>query len=283
VRPLASTLLAVALFAPGPGRAEVYRWTDAEGRLHFSGDLAQVPPEQRAAALAGAAREAESDRVQRVSTGRPRMPRREAAQRPGRRVEVAVERAGTALRVVARLNDRFEAPFLVDTGASDVMLPRWVADELGLELAGSRTQLYQTANGVVQAPVVTLDSIELGGARAEQVAASVGEGMPVGLLGLSFLNRFHYAIDSARGLLTLEPADHAEADLHGGRSEAEWRAQFGQLRARRTALEARRARLLPSHTRLREALEEEGRRLEAEGEELELEADRGNVPQAWRH
>ena len=48
--PIAALALAVA----GAARGEVYRWTDAEGRLHFTGSLDQVPAAQREAARRGA-------------------------------------------------------------------------------------------------------------------------------------------------------------------------------------------------------------------------------------
>ena len=60
--PLAVLALAVA----GAARGEIYRWTDAEGRLHFTQHLDQVPPEQREAARRGAGT-ASSARVQTYS------------------------------------------------------------------------------------------------------------------------------------------------------------------------------------------------------------------------
>ncbi len=66
--------------------------------------------------------------------------------------------------VNVRLNDSVTAPFYVDTGASDVVLPEWVAKELGLDLSDARTAFYGTANGTIQQSLVTLDSVELGSA-----------------------------------------------------------------------------------------------------------------------
>ena len=71
------------------------------------------------------------------------------------------------------------------------------------------------------------------GARAEGVPAAVSSTMQFGLLGLSYFNRFHYQIDPARGVVTLTPNDLEEQGLiRGGRSEADWRAEFAQMRAR---------------------------------------------------
>ena len=53
----ASRFLAAALLclAAAPARAEVYRWVDGEGRVHYTSDLHQVPPDRRQAAQASAA------------------------------------------------------------------------------------------------------------------------------------------------------------------------------------------------------------------------------------
>jgi clan AA aspartic protease (TIGR02281 family) len=197
---------------------------------------------------------------------------------------IKVQRAGTSMRVVALLNGRVRAPFIVDTGASDVTIPRWVADEIGIEInERTRTQVYQTANGRIEEPVVTLDSVDLGGAVAENVSASISSTMPVGLLGLSFFNRFRYQVDPQQGLITLEPNGLVETGyLRGGRSESEWRMQFRQLQGRRARVEARMGRLTPAHSRLLEGLSDEREQIDEQIQELEIEADRAQVPHRWR-
>ena len=55
-------LLTVALLVAAsstPAGAEIYRWTDAEGREHFTSDLHQVPEQYRGDARRGAQAEAE--------------------------------------------------------------------------------------------------------------------------------------------------------------------------------------------------------------------------------
>ena len=282
---LRAALVAAAWLQAGAGAAEVYRWTDASGRLHFTEDLHRVPAAHRAEAEASAARAPEPSRVQRIE-GPPPPARRAEARAVGseRTYTIPVERAGLSMRVTATLNGSVRAPFIIDTGASDVVIPGWVAEQLGVEIdETTRTQFYQTANGVVETPVVTLDSIELGGAEARDVSASVSERMPVGLLGLSFFNRFSYHVDPARGVVTLRPNGLVEQGvIRGGRSESEWRAEFRQLRARVARVEARKARLTPAHTRLAGELDAEIERLEEQIETLDVQADRARVPHLWR-
>ena len=50
---VARTLVLFVLWlAASPGAAQIYRWTDANGALHFTQDLTEVPADQREAAAA---------------------------------------------------------------------------------------------------------------------------------------------------------------------------------------------------------------------------------------
>jgi clan AA aspartic protease (TIGR02281 family) len=285
--------LAIALLAALPvARAEIYTWTDADGHVHYTQDLQSVPPDQRGAARERAAEsEAAPSRVQGFESApaapAPGRARRAFAGRGGeaRRVHrIPVERAGNGMVVPVRINGRVVAPFLVDTGASYVLVPQAVAEEAGLHVGpDSRKMAFSTANGVVEQAVVMLDSVELGTAAAEDVPASISPSLPVGLLGLSFFNRFTYQVDAANGVLTLVENDlAASGDLRGGRSESQWRGEFEALRQRTAALEARREQTPSSRSRLLAALDEEERVLERELDLLEAEADQAQVPDAWR-
>jgi aspartyl protease family protein len=81
--------------------------------------------------------------------------------------------------------------FLVDTGASSVVLSRKDADRLDLrndELIF--TQVYSTPGGLVRAAPVSLREVRIGALRVSHVRASVSERpMDISLLGASFLNR----------------------------------------------------------------------------------------------
>ena len=80
--------------------------------------------------------------------------------------------------------------FLVDTGASFVAMSAAEAKRLGIDYKKGERGMMATANGVVAAYVVKLNTVKVGDIAVNQVQASVSEApMGVTLLGMSFLNR----------------------------------------------------------------------------------------------
>jgi len=298
LRGLVSIVVGLLVFiANGPAPAEIFQWKDAAGRLHFAQDLNQVPEEYRAQADAQALEEGSGPEIQHYQAG-PAAPAPSTASsgagaaasktrgRTGRGAKtyrIPVERAGNAMMVEVRLNDQVTAPFQLDTGATDVVIPQWVADQLGLDLEGKRTAFYGTANGVIQQSLVTLSSVDLGGARAENVPASVSRSMSHGLLGLSFFNHFRYDFDPVAGVVTLTPNGLVEAGvIKAGRTEPQWRSQFAQLTARRESIERALDSINPNWTVRRKELEDLIEETERQRQVLEAEADDAQVPMAWR-
>lgn len=87
--------------------------------------------------------------------------------------------------------DGTAVPFIVDTGASRIILTRQDAESIGLFVGPQDfTQRYQTANGIAKAAPVVLSSIRIGDLEMYDLQASVMEkGLSVSLLGMSFLSR----------------------------------------------------------------------------------------------
>ena len=281
--------LALVLMSAGIGSAEIYKWKDAAGRLHFSQDLGQVPPEYRAQAQGESLEEGTGSVIQRYEPAPPAARRKSSGSKSSalgsssKVYKIRVQKTGSSMRVMVRLNDHVVAPFYIDTGASDISLPTWVAKELGLNLEGARTSLYSTANGTVESELLTLDSVDLGGARVENVPAHISRSMSVGLLGLSYFNHFEYQVDPGAGIVTLRPNGLAESGLiRGGRSRGQWERQFQHLAYRRQAIEKTLDEINPNWTvrkrELEEAIDEVGRQVKV----LEGEADDARVPMQWR-
>jgi clan AA aspartic protease (TIGR02281 family) len=271
----------VAALVCGPASAEIYQWTDEGGRLHFSQDLARVPPAQREQAQRDAAERKQRDPLQ-VYGGSPgpdtEAPAR-SLQRPGRTMRIPFERQGTLMRVEVLLNDRVRAPFYIDTGASGVSIPWSVARELGLQITDETPRIrVRTANGIVSEPIVTLRSVRLGPARVANLEAAVSGSMEIGLLGGAFFNNYVYQVDAAAGVISLAP----NTRVRGGLDQTQWRERFDAIREPLGRLEAYLAAGgFTSESRVRE-LEAHREKLRASLEELEREANRHSVPPGWR-
>jgi clan AA aspartic protease (TIGR02281 family) len=278
---------AMAAAAAGSEKPEIYRWTDASGRLHFSQDLSKVPPEQRERSRVEAAeRKQRDDRLQIYgrggsSGGRAAAPAAHLAMRGGggRSMRIPFERHGSLMRVEVLLNGRVRAPFFIDTGASGVSIPWSVARELGLHITDDTPRITViTANGTVAEPVVVLQSVQLGPARVNDLQAAVSGSMDIGLLGGAFFNNFVYQVDAASGVITLSPNER----VRGGLNQAEWRERFEAIRAPLTRLEAYlEAGGFTEESRVQE-LEQHRATLEGSLEQLEAEADQAGVPRGWR-
>jgi aspartyl protease family protein len=96
--------------------------------------------------------------------------------------------------------------FLVDTGASDVVLNREDAARLGIVVdASSFTQRAQTANGTTRGAPVRLRQIRIGQIRFDDVPAMVNEGeLRESLLGMHLLERLS-SIEIRNDRLTIRP------------------------------------------------------------------------------
>jgi aspartyl protease family protein len=95
--------------------------------------------------------------------------------------------------------------FVVDTGATDIVLTQDDAQRAGLVLSDlAYFNRARTANGEVRTAPVWLKSVTLGPISDNNVAASVNEGeMNKSLLGMGYLQRFaHIEITGGQLILT---------------------------------------------------------------------------------
>ncbi|MGH7829824.1 MAG: TIGR02281 family clan AA aspartic protease [Candidatus Binatia bacterium] len=188
------TVLALLLLASWSHPGELFRWVDERGVVHFSDNLHNIPEKYRNAAS-------------RMNV--PESPKRPEGAYELNKASIPFLRKGEVMVVKATVNERVSANFVVDTGASYTMISRATAKELDIDLERKLPTIpFQTVNGTIQAPLVTLDSVELGGMRIRDLTAAVHDISPdpgsVGLLGLNFLNNFRMDIDMQGQVLVLE-------------------------------------------------------------------------------
>ncbi len=98
-----------------------------------------------------------------------------------------------------------EVEFMLDTGASDIVIPAHIADNLDLKRGAALT--YRTANGDITAYLTQLAEVELGNIVIENVRASINPAMKDGevLLGMSFLKKVEFTQSGNRLTLRQYP------------------------------------------------------------------------------
>jgi clan AA aspartic protease (TIGR02281 family) len=121
---------------------------------------------------------------------------------------IPLQRSGHHFIVDATPADGRDIQLLVDTGASLTILTPEVLEQRGIRYEDTgKTGVFNTANGPVEAPIYTLDSLTVGDWYVNQLDVGVmelgiGSGVD-GLLGMNFLNHFQFFIDQNESLLRL--------------------------------------------------------------------------------
>jgi clan AA aspartic protease (TIGR02281 family) len=203
IAPVSTSTVLVAAFAsvlfigsPLAVAADYYRWVDQNGVVHFTDSLHNIPETQRG-------------KAGRIQSNEPSKSQPPPVPVPPAKASIPFEKQGQVVIVEATLNKKASAKFVVDTGASYTMISSAVAKELDIDTEQERrTAPFQTANGIIQAPLVSLDSINVGGMEIRNLTAAVHDilvdSRMGGLLGLNFLSNFRMDIDTQKGVLHLE-------------------------------------------------------------------------------
>jgi clan AA aspartic protease (TIGR02281 family) len=121
---------------------------------------------------------------------------------------------------------------MFDTGASMVTLSHKIGKKLGWRKNYKTPEIpFSTAGGIVWNPLLTLDKVDMGGAKVKEVEASINssmdemEGMD-GLLGMSYLGQFKVIIDQTNLVMILQPLGDANDTLYEGKPGYWWKAKF---------------------------------------------------------
>jgi clan AA aspartic protease (TIGR02281 family) len=123
---------------------------------------------------------------------------------------VRFKKSGSTMVVNVTLEDKLVVPLIYDTGASITTLDSATAKKLGLNKRAARYVEVETANGSTRQAIVSLSSIEVGGAKVLgpievaicDTCSLSGAG---GLLGLNFSRAFLTQIDPQVGTITFLP------------------------------------------------------------------------------
>ncbi len=277
---LCIALLAILIL---PSYAEMYKWVDDKGTVHFTDDLSTIPEKYR--------EDAETRKPSKeISTSQPK--EKPKPFLPARTVEpdgisVDLVRKHELLLAEVVLNGRIRQYFIVDTGASFTLINKSTARELGITVDESTPFIpIFTASSLIFTPLVTLSSIRVGEAEVENVDALIYN-MPsesAGLLGNSFLNKFKVVLDSMNGKMTLYSMQGTPSpDRPGGYGRDYWVGQFRFYNRNLDQLKDLKAKIGGKGTsgelvRVNNAI----RYFENQLNELERKASFAGVPRNWR-
>jgi clan AA aspartic protease (TIGR02281 family) len=197
---IAAALLQLLLLVlvSGSHAADFFRWIDQNGVVHFTDSIHNIPEAQRSTAV----------RIKAQEPPRPAAPSK-ASPATVAKASIPFEKRGQVVVVEVMLNNSVPARLVVDTGATYTMISAATAKELSIDpQRAPRTMPFQTANGVIQAPLTNLESVTVGGMEIKNLTAAIHDAVPsaqvAGLLGLNFLSNFRLDIDTEKGILHLE-------------------------------------------------------------------------------
>ncbi len=169
--------LCCGLFASG-STAEIYKWIDSRGTVNYS---ERYPTDAPA-------------RVEQLGTPGKRRPsaQTDIDQPPPAAERVKIHPASGLYKIGGKINAS-PVEFLVDTGASLIVIAARAAERLHIDYQGANpTGIMSTVAGPVRAYPVVLASVSVGKIEIKNVEAAVVENTdhsPEILLGMSFLNR----------------------------------------------------------------------------------------------
>ena len=191
---IAAVVLGDAPGGPSSAEAQVFRWIDGEGIIHYSQGIESVPQGFRGGAVI----------IGYERTGGP-APVVETAPVGIGRVRFT---PGQPIMVSVQINGATPATLMLDTGATRTVINPRVLEALGANYRDAQRGTIRGVTGEAPVLAVRIESIEASGARSGPllvVSHDTGFGQGDGLLGRDFLDQFSVNIDNAAGLVTLTP------------------------------------------------------------------------------
>ena len=170
---------------PFLAQAEIYKWTDSHGRIHFSDKPVAGAQKQHLQDITGIANPA-------FNLQRMRIP---------------YQNQHGSMIVQGKVN-RVPVQFVLDTGASLVVIPPAVVKKARINTRNAPAITMQTANGAARSFVVRIGQLQIGTFKQQNVPAAVQQissDPNLGLLGMSFLGAYKMSIDHKQHMITLEP------------------------------------------------------------------------------
>jgi hypothetical protein len=184
-----AALATIIALAAAPAAAQLYRWTDAEGTVHYTSDLGTIPlPYRNSVKDIGSPAAGAVEETLPEPTG------------------VVIPYTGGPLIVDASLNG-VSLRLLLDTGAERTLISPTAMARAGFNVAAGTSVQIRGVTGDATAIMVSVARLDVAGARVGPlevvVHALAGESVD-GLLGRDVLDAFTVTVDAPnrRALLT---------------------------------------------------------------------------------
>lgn len=210
-----------------PAYAEMYKWVDEKGTVHFTDDPSKIPEKYQSDAESR--KEAAEASAPQKKEKLPSIP---VPQKPSEEqgFEIPIKIKGEVAVAEVILNGREKFECIVDTGASFVNISWKMAKDLGITIDENTPFLpISTASDVVLNPLVTLRAVRVGKAEVQNVDVTISDlaGDEGGLLGNSFLHKFKVVLEPIDGKMTLFPLRRGPSpDRPGGYGKDYWGSRF---------------------------------------------------------
>lgn len=262
-------------------RAKIYKWTDRNGKVHFSDNKGAVPSEY----LEQAQEQSSHPPAARQSTQEiPYSPSRSSSGTQPTTAQhylVPLFRIGNAMLVDVVFDGFLKSRLLVDTGATLTVISTASAKQLGLDLTHAAVIPLQSVSGFFLAPLTKVKSITVGEVTVrdvEVVVHDIASGGGTGLLGMSFMDNFQVTMNTTEEMMILtELSNTSDKRRHGGHTEDWWRRKF---RFYRRQIEAIETYLKRQPT---DQFDKTLRYFRAELLALDRKANQAAVPRQWRY
>ena len=178
MRALHAALLLGLLLLPGPALAQVYRWEDEQGTIHYTNPSMSPPPSDQAPS-------ASPQGITRISF----IP-------------------GSQILVSATINGAGPVTLILDTGSDRTVVAPSALWRLGVPTGNTPRAEIKGVTGTSPVDLVWVTSVEVGDAAVGPlliIAHDADLRQADGLLGRDFLVNFTVTIDPKEGVVTLTP------------------------------------------------------------------------------
>jgi hypothetical protein len=183
------------LLLPQSAGAQMYRWVDEGGGVHYSEGIDSVPERHRSRAVP-------LSHQKLPSAPEPKVPE------PSSGITKIPFTPGSPILVNAKINGAGPITLLLDTGADRTViapLPLW---RLGISTRSAQRGGITGVTGKAAVDLVQVNSVEVGEAKVGPLTIMAHETElrnADGLLGRDFLDQFTVTIDGKAGVVTLAP------------------------------------------------------------------------------